>query len=289
MAAAAAAAAGPAAPIPTGGTSAATSAAASVLDEVLAANKAYLRSGQHTPGMALGVSRRLAVVTCMDSRCGLAGRSPQVAGGWRVACISHCLLGLPVAVQKSPCIQTPQALPAACGKGIEGGAAAGAGAALEQTGTSLESQPGPQVEELTRRPRRLLPEHFLGLRQGEAEVIRNGGGRVTEDVIRWAVRSVGRWNGEPGLSEPQPEQPTAMGCRHCLPAHPLCVACCQVRAVACRLCSLLVRGCRRCMPTLPFPPSSRSMIVAQDVLSCNTILVSAPAAMAQQLQQQQCS
>lgn len=62
----AAAVAGPAAPIPT----AATSAAASVLDEVLAANKAYLSSGQHTPDMPLGVSRRLAVVTCMDSRCG---------------------------------------------------------------------------------------------------------------------------------------------------------------------------------------------------------------------------
>ncbi|KAL4439190.1 hypothetical protein ABPG77_004092 [Micractinium sp. CCAP 211/92] len=90
----AAAVAGPAAPIPT----AATSAAASVLDEVLAANKAYLSSGQHTPDMPLGVTRRLAVVTCMDSR--------------------------------------------------------------------------------------LLPEHFLGLKQGEAEVIRNGGGRVTEDVIR---------------------------------------------------------------------------------------------------------
>lgn len=40
---------------------------------------------------------------------------------------------------------------------------------------------------------RLLPEHFLGLRQGEAEVIRNGGGRVTEDVIRWAGRN--RWGG----------------------------------------------------------------------------------------------
>lgn len=35
--------------------------------------------------------------------------------------------------------------------------------------------------------RRLLPEHFLGLKQGEAEVIRNGGGRVTEDVIRCGV------------------------------------------------------------------------------------------------------
>lgn len=35
-------------------------------------------------------------------------------------------------------------------------------------------------------PRRLLPEHFLGLQQGDAEVIRNGGGRVTEDVIRSA-------------------------------------------------------------------------------------------------------
>ncbi len=67
----AAAVAGPAAPIPT----AATSAAASVLDEVLAANKAYLSSGQHTPDMPLGVTRRLAVVTCMDSRCGQADRA----------------------------------------------------------------------------------------------------------------------------------------------------------------------------------------------------------------------
>jgi hypothetical protein len=40
------------------------------LDEVLAANKAYLASGQHTPDMKLGVSRRLVVLTCMDSRCG---------------------------------------------------------------------------------------------------------------------------------------------------------------------------------------------------------------------------
>jgi carbonic anhydrase len=31
---------------------------------------------------------------------------------------------------------------------------------------------------------RLFPEAFLGLNQGDAEVIRNGGGRVTEDVIR---------------------------------------------------------------------------------------------------------
>ncbi|KAI7841095.1 hypothetical protein COHA_005321 [Chlorella ohadii] len=72
--------------------------ASPALDEVLASNKAYLASGQHRPDMKLGVSRRIVVLTCMDSR--------------------------------------------------------------------------------------LLPEHFLGLKQGEAEVIRNGGGRVTEDVIR---------------------------------------------------------------------------------------------------------
>lgn len=73
-----------------------------------------LQSGQHKPNMGLGVSRRLVVLTCMDSR--------------------------------------------------------------------------------------LLPEHFLGLAQGEAEVIRNGGGRVTEDVIRcegWGGGVAGRrwWGG----------------------------------------------------------------------------------------------
>lgn len=31
---------------------------------------------------------------------------------------------------------------------------------------------------------RLLPEDFLGLSIGDAEIIRNGGGRVTPDVIR---------------------------------------------------------------------------------------------------------
>lgn len=31
---------------------------------------------------------------------------------------------------------------------------------------------------------RLIPEHLLGLKLGDAEIIRNGGGRVNEDVIR---------------------------------------------------------------------------------------------------------
>jgi carbonic anhydrase len=39
------------------------------LDKCLAGNKAYLSSGEHTPNMKLGVSRKLVVLTCMDSRC----------------------------------------------------------------------------------------------------------------------------------------------------------------------------------------------------------------------------
>lgn len=35
-----------------------------------------------------------------------------------------------------------------------------------------------------RAPSRLFPERMLGLSFGDAEIIRNGGGRVTEDVIR---------------------------------------------------------------------------------------------------------
>lgn len=42
--------------------------ASPALDEVLAANKSYLGSGQHTPDMKLGVARKLVVLTCMDSR-----------------------------------------------------------------------------------------------------------------------------------------------------------------------------------------------------------------------------
>lgn len=33
---------------------------------------------------------------------------------------------------------------------------------------------------------RLPPEEFLGLKIGDAEVIRNGGGRVTADVLRFS-------------------------------------------------------------------------------------------------------
>ncbi len=45
-----------------------TMPASPALDEVLASNKAYLASGQHRPDMKLGVSRRIVVLTCMDSR-----------------------------------------------------------------------------------------------------------------------------------------------------------------------------------------------------------------------------
>lgn len=41
--------------------------------------------------------------------------------------------------------------------------------------------------QMGRRCHRLFPERFLGLGFGDAEIIRNGGGRVTEDVIRWAA------------------------------------------------------------------------------------------------------
>ena len=56
-------------------------APSTALDEVLAANKAYLSSGQHAPDMKLGVSRRLVVLTCMDSRWG---------GGCRVSLPAAC-------------------------------------------------------------------------------------------------------------------------------------------------------------------------------------------------------
>lgn len=38
------------------------------LDQCLAANRAYRQNGEHTPDMQLGVSRKLVVLTCMDSR-----------------------------------------------------------------------------------------------------------------------------------------------------------------------------------------------------------------------------
>ena len=38
---------------------------------------------------------------------------------------------------------------------------------------------------------RLIPEEILGLDVGDAEVIRNGGGRVTMDVLRWAQPVIG--------------------------------------------------------------------------------------------------
>ncbi len=42
----------------------------------------------------------------------------------------------------------------------------------------------PQLTVLTCMDSRLIPEQFLGLDIGDAEIIRNGGGRVTPDVLR---------------------------------------------------------------------------------------------------------
>lgn len=44
-----------------------------------------------------------------------------------------------------------------------------------------------QLTVLTCMDSRLIPEAFLGLDIGDAEVIRNGGGRVTSDVLRWGT------------------------------------------------------------------------------------------------------
>ena len=44
---------------------------------------------------------------------------------------------------------------------------------------------GLQLAVLTCMDSRLPPEEFLGLKIGDAEVIRNGGGRVTADVLRF--------------------------------------------------------------------------------------------------------
>lgn len=41
-----------------------------------------------------------------------------------------------------------------------------------------------QLTVLTCMDSRLIPEKFLGLDIGDAEIIRNGGGRVTPDVLR---------------------------------------------------------------------------------------------------------
>lgn len=41
-----------------------------------------------------------------------------------------------------------------------------------------------QLTVLTCMDSRLIPERFLGLDIGDAEIIRNGGGRVTLDVLR---------------------------------------------------------------------------------------------------------
>lgn len=42
----------------------------------------------------------------------------------------------------------------------------------------------PQLTVLTCMDSRLIPEQLLGLEIGDAEVIRNAGGRVTTDVLR---------------------------------------------------------------------------------------------------------
>lgn len=49
---------------------------------------------------------------------------------------------------------------------------------------SWETSHAAQLAVVTCMDSRLRPEAFLGLKLGDAEIIRNGGGRVTADVLR---------------------------------------------------------------------------------------------------------
>jgi carbonic anhydrase len=53
----------------------------------------------------------------------------------------------------------------------------------------LPAPPARHLAVLTCMDARLDPAHFLGLAEGDAHVIRNAGGRVTEDVLRSLVIS----------------------------------------------------------------------------------------------------
>src|SRR6266571_7645937 len=54
---------------------------------------------------------------------------------------------------------------------------------------NLPMPPGKQVAVLTCMDARLDPARFLGLEEGDAHVIRNAGGRASEDAIRSLVIS----------------------------------------------------------------------------------------------------
>jgi hypothetical protein len=176
--------------------------ASRALDEVLAANKAYRASGQHTPRLPLGVSRRLVVLTCMDSRRvaerGTAAQRPHPGrcgiAGWPPAEPSLLLAPPVCSTQRTrPPLPNHVCRPTAVPP------------APHPTPTAI---PNPRPPPHHPSQRRLLPEHFLGLRQGEAEVIRNGGGRVTEDVIRCVQGGGGRVYGGIGgglILNAQPE------------------------------------------------------------------------------------
>ncbi len=53
----------------------------------------------------------------------------------------------------------------------------------------LPMPPGRHVAVLTCMDARLIPARFLGLEEGDAHVIRNAGGRASEDAIRSLVIS----------------------------------------------------------------------------------------------------
>ena len=53
----------------------------------------------------------------------------------------------------------------------------------------LPSPPGRRVAVLTCMDARLLPHRFLGLEEGDAHVIRNAGGRASDDALRSLILS----------------------------------------------------------------------------------------------------
>ncbi len=59
------------------------------------------------------------------------------------------------------------------------------------TGGEVQAPPARKLAVITCMDSRLHPETFLGLELGDAHVIRNAGGRVTDDVIRSSARVAG--------------------------------------------------------------------------------------------------
>lgn len=61
--------------------------------------------------------------------------------------------------------------------------------ASQFTESDLPSPPGRRVAILTCMDSRLLPDRFLGLEEGDAHVIRNSGGRASDDALRSLIIS----------------------------------------------------------------------------------------------------